>query len=155
VIASLQDAKDKANGRTFRSGVMQFISALELYKADNGSYPGESNDCPEHDFAISKIADGSEVISPETSCDGTDAQIDIRPLLIPKYIAKIPTLYNPNSLLWNLDFHIGSRRCVGDTSPVLYVIAIPSTQKGFEDWPYLSTDTGVTADPNYRCFSLK
>jgi general secretion pathway protein G len=41
VLASVQVAKDRAKATAYRANVMQFINALEIYKNDNGKYPGE------------------------------------------------------------------------------------------------------------------
>jgi type II secretion system protein G len=41
VLASLKDARDKANVTKFKEEIRQMISALELYRGDNGKYPYE------------------------------------------------------------------------------------------------------------------
>ncbi len=41
VLASVRDARDKAQGSQYIQGALQLQNALELYKADYGKYPNE------------------------------------------------------------------------------------------------------------------
>lgn len=143
VLVALKDAREKAKTKAFRAEVNQFINALELYRTDNGKYPGE----PLSTFSYYIYRDTSGNIDQDFSPVG---YLNLQNALS-KYISKIPV---PPTTLADLKYLLDPvLRCQGDTKSSNYYLLIDSTQPGFEDWPFY-TYSGILYT-SYRCFSLK
>jgi prepilin-type N-terminal cleavage/methylation domain-containing protein len=143
VLASLNTAREKARISAFRQEVMQFVSALELYKGQNGHYPCEMGG------EFYKTFQGS---TPESGggCDSLPTDMSL-------FIKNIPTPFEAGSYFVYAFSKIHASKnlygkCEGDDQIPPYIIKIYG-QKGFEDWSYYSDGTAV--DGSARCFSLK
>ena len=143
VLAGVQVAKDKAKTAAFRKDVEQFIVAVEMYRNDNGMYPGGITPTNLQLYTISGSYNPA-----------------ITPLLVPKYIKKLPTptsgtLSYGNKIPNAVSYPI---KCKNNSTTPNYVIIITDSTPGFEDWQSLvwSGDNGNTWTPynGYKCFSL-
>lgn len=164
ILALVKDARQKAQIKAFRSEVQQLINALELYRADNGIYPGQ--DHPGGSAIYYKIASNGTVTSSGFASASTF------PALLSPYIASIPkpkisggTIIN-NALYYrpNGNQILTKYRCMGDVSVPPYVIYLRGDSTfsvpGFEDWPgaEFSSDNWVTSfitSTDSSCFSIK
>ncbi len=140
ILANIKDIRDKAKARAFRAEVMQLITAIELYRADNnGALPGPSSG--NYYYRTGKDTNGAITIA----VSGSWTQAQYENALAP-YINKFPIPFTNNSYLL---FQVNSAlRCVGDPVVPPYVIHVLNSA-GFEDWPALSSDA------NRKCFSIK
>ena len=135
ILATIGDARDKAKAKALRQEMMQFVNALELYKTDNGIYPGEPNST----FSYYKSSTGTTLNQNLPNFENT----------MSPYIQETPT---PNSGGFYY-YHSAGLRCNGDPSVPRYAILVQSTNEGFEDWPYYTWNgTEYTA---FRCFSIR
>jgi prepilin-type N-terminal cleavage/methylation domain-containing protein len=150
VLASVQDARDKAKGTAFRQNVDQFIKAIELYRLDNkGGIPITINT----KWGYSRTyGNGGN--------NGNPSQINDPDIVMPKmekYISAMP--YPPfdgsgGEFFWGVttkEHNSSVGRCSGDTTTPKYIIAIRGTKntKYFEDW-----DTLAAYPTIYKCFSV-
>lgn len=144
MLAGVQVTKDRAKTAAFRKDVEQFIVAVEMYRNDNGMYPGGITPTNLLNFTIS-----GSLFNPE-----------ITPLLVPKYIKKFPTptsgaLSYGNRVPAPVNYPI---KCKNNSTTPNYVIIITDSTPGFEDWQSLvwSGDGGNswTDWGGYKCFSL-
>lgn len=123
VLASLRDARDRANSIKFKTEMNQFINALELYKSDNGKYPNSEI----NNYSFNSRLDGNfSFTAGSTDLASTS--------LLGKYLKKLPKPFTPStstSLSWQyrtntgvisgLNFHY---RCENDITTPGYVIFI-------------------------------
>ncbi len=94
VLASLRDARDRANVLKFKAEMNQLIKAIEIYKTDTGNYPYEiTNSITTNNFNSTTRNNGIETSSDTPSLT----------TLLSKYIQKLPTLSpieNTTTLTW-------------------------------------------------------
>ncbi len=140
VLASVKDARTKAQGKAFRAEVSQLINALELYKSDNRVYPGETSVTIYYYYNF-KDGVGDNVIS-----DPNNFYSQLQP-----YIKELPEPTQSGGGFYY--FRSSTIRCAGDAVIPPYVLLITSNEPGFSDLPYSITN-GVLST-NFRCFSLK
>ena len=157
-MAGVSTARNKANEKAFRSEIMQFVNALEMYKNDNGKYPFESTLSQRYAYQAFNNPQKTPI---ETIGSGL-------PALMSKYMKILP---NPrgkdDNEAWiffvNTDV-LGAQkfRCTGDIRIPKYIIVISDYFWGsnFSDWPtYESSSdefvTVITPSSNTHCFSLK
>ncbi len=165
VLASLKDARDKANVTKFKAEIKQMINALELYRGDNGKYPYEGFTYRYHvqNNNMSIISSGGELFSPS---------------ILSKYMKTRPKVpansYNQKSIAWSYFANPTTDnpednyffRCTGDSALPKYLILIyannPLLFKAFPELKTLESDDDIffedfsTFDPVYtKCFSLK
>lgn len=161
VLASVKDARERASTSAFRTNVNQFITALELYKADKGFYPGQQSVDSAFGYITKIYTNGTLALPTVTpSVPGFASYGDYENALIP-YIKSLPDILdlpkNPGKVIEFRYNHSPTNtltaRCYGETRFAQYVILISSVVPGFEDWPY-STVTGSSPYKTYRCFSL-
>lgn len=149
VLASVNDARDKAKARAFRASVMQFVNALELYRSDKGYYPGE-NLLSTNPVFVSYSYTGS----PETpiSTSGFDLKEELT-----QYIPNLPDpVLDGSQFNYVVNGSIaGVNKCFGDTKKPIYHIRISSKEQGVFDWPFLEGFLPNTFFDTYKCFSLK
>jgi type II secretion system protein G len=162
VLATLKDARDKANASKFKQEINQFTKALELYRSDNGMYPGEG---PTTASFIIQI----------NNQQASGAPADLATLLS-KYLPNLPKVINSKNIVnhsWgyrvngtnNPNFTSFHYRCEGDTTTPKYIVYVinssfnSSTFNAVSDWPKLqesfslgSWSTPVTGN---KCFSFK
>jgi type II secretion system protein G len=150
VLASLKGARDKAKSVAFRESVMSFTKALELYRSDNGRYPGQPNS-----FFFLQLQPG---IAPFYR-EGTDSNNKYTTFKaeMDKYIKQFPTPTLPDSYFYY--YSDPNVRCSGDSKASPYNILISPEVPGFTDWPYYTyfdeDEESWIMDQSYRCFSLK
>ncbi len=170
VLASLKDARDKANVVKFSSEINQFKSALELYRADKGEYPYE-NRSTLTDFN----SDGTAAVTSLYEGTPSTPLVSVATMMS-NYMKKLPNFSNecPNmtsgegSCPWfyrtnKNTLSDGNYRCVGDVSVPKYIIYFysPYTDtKIFNHYSYLPqteqyTSNGWVSYSGTRCFSLK
>jgi prepilin-type N-terminal cleavage/methylation domain-containing protein len=171
VLAAVGEAKDKAKVAKFRQEMQQFITALELYKADNGVYPNingyNTSQCNNKRSTGVEFRYDNKI---NFNCLVVFSGLSITSLN--SYSLNMaPRVINPNSTTAILYYYrvnftektIGSfYRCDGDVSIPEYVIYITSSNSlmynAFANWPQAETSpdgTGWNPLPNTRCFSLK
>ncbi len=169
VLASLKDARDKANVTKFSSEINQFKTALELYRADKGEYPYEnrstlttfnSDGTPD----VTGLYEGTEYPTQTSFATMMSNYIKI----LPNFSNECPNVNSNGSCPW---FYItnkntlsdGNYRCVGDDSVPKYIIIFSlsyTDTKIFNHYSYLPkyekyiNNVWVTLDGT-RCFSLK
>jgi hypothetical protein len=157
-MVSVTSARDKAKQNAFRSEVMQFVNALELFRNDYADYPYEDSSIGEPFYYYVK---NNNTVS--TNAGGTGYPDFVGQMK--KYMQTFP---NPrgvdanNALMYfrnNQDFG-ETYRCIGSSGMPKYVIMISSAYWGsnFADWPDAeqSLDGGASYDPvnGTKCFSL-
>lgn len=162
MLASLTEAKNRANQSKFKQEMSELIKAIELYKADNRFYPGG-------DDTINKMF--------TKTIDGVELGFDLASLLSP-YLTKLPKSIDPptnsNSTSWNYRINNnlrpsggregGPKRCVGDTFMPEYVITIQPgpnllTYDSIENWKTDGVESLKTGDiwtkhSTGKCFSF-
>ncbi len=155
VLAAVKDARDKAKARAFRAEMQQLITALEMYRLDNGKYPGEGS-----------IKDYYR--NNNNSEDLNSPYLDL-PSLLKDYLSKTPIVKDPTtSLVPNYLYRSGTTqgtylyKCVGDILPPPYTISITNsatkiTKEAVKDWRswQFSTDGGLnySTTTTTRCYS--
>ncbi len=162
VLASLKDARDKANVTKFRAEVMQMVNALELYKNDNGKYPSENL------FYLF-----SSQNSNLTFFVGSGPRDLFSTTYLGKYMNKKPEIpknsYNSTFEAFTYrsneypQVSYNNYRCSGDINIPKYVLTIavdnPILFSEFKNWSNLEIKLpgfGWSAPyTTYRCFSLK
>lgn len=136
ILASVKDARQKAQDSAVRQSISQLINALELYRSDYGTYPAV--------FLGTTYSDGK---SKEIQGPGDPAFL--------KYIGYFPKstpsvsyiIYGPGSYGYG---------CEGDSTPPPYVIYVPGTSVVFKDWRNLVTSYNpFTVNTDNKCFSLR
>jgi prepilin-type N-terminal cleavage/methylation domain-containing protein len=166
VLASLKDAKKKAERSKFRQEINQFINALELYNSSNGYYPFENLNSI---YSYSRLVNNTENSSPS----GNIYLLSHYDLL-GKYISKTPEPVKSNGstqISWSYRTNSGPIsntyfKCAGDLNLPKFVILVYSsslnnteTFNAVSDWTtgYLYTNNGTTftSGNNARCFSVK
>lgn len=152
VLATLNTAREKAKATAFRAEVDSFIKALELYKSDNGSYPGE-------ELLVSSPASVNYYYTGNpTAAIAIPSSFDLLNALIPKYISKLP---DPVLDTTQFNYKINGTntllsKCWGDTNTPPYIVRISASEPGFSDWPFIRTgNTSTAPNTDIRCFSLK
>lgn len=159
VLATLTSARATAKTTAFRAEMNQVISALELYRNDNGKYPGEkylSSPYVETTFEYGSYYNNWIYLAPNAFDLASE---------LSKYIKKMPT---PTTIKNNYDYYYSYKqdknfpyRCLGDVNTPSYVILVNTMMnppEGFNDWKGYQTYTaGVwsTISDNSKCFSLK
>jgi type II secretion system protein G len=142
VLAGIRDAREKAKATAFRQEIGEFVKALELYRIDNGRYPGE----PFTSFSYSTRLNSLPV----------NTNLSNFTTIMEPYIKKIPVAPTSDVYFWY--FYNGTLRCVGDERASPYTILVQSTQRGFEDWPYYTNsvvgDSPIIPNTLFRCFSI-
>ncbi len=146
VLASLNEAREKAKTSKFRQEVYQFINALELYRSENGKYPGYP--APDYYFEYSYVINGGSV---------NEVEVEISPGLkdqLNKYIKEFPKPTKDTSYFSYI--YDGYLKCIGDEDVPEYMIFVSSVEPGFDDWStgYENIDDGYQYSDRY-CFSLK
>jgi len=140
VLASMKGARDQARAKAFRAEVNQYVTALELYRNDKGSYPGQS-------FLSQYPFYGPYVVGGTNYQYNLPTNFDLRADML-SYIKKLPTIPEGGSDIVLMYSREGNS-CVGDTKIPPYTLYITAAYPGFEDWPLMN------GAPGYRCFSLK
>ena len=150
ILASVKDAQNNAKAKAFRAEVNQFINALEMYRNDNGDYPGPIGSMN----YVYNYSDGTYLESLNL--------IGFESTIMYPYIKKIPHPYITGTTLGYRRNKISSsplfKRCADDSTERPYILTISNTQPGFEDWPYVVTNSNtnpVTVNATIKCFSLK
>ena len=140
VLVGVSEARNKAKEKAFRAEVMQFITALEMYKNDHGDYlPVVIPTIQAYWSITDSTAGGISNIGSLTEFTTT-------------YFKKIPKPYTENSYLK----YITKVKCTGDVNDPPYAIIIKSNQPGFEDWEYANNALyGQGKSSESHCFSLK
>ncbi len=167
VLASLKDARDKANVVKFSSEINQFKTALELYRADKGEYPYENKSSLttfNSDDNRTTLNDGSS--NPTQTSVATMMSNYIK--ILPNFSNECPYVLREGSCPWfyrtnKNTLSDGNYRCVGDVSVPKYVIIFlsPTTDtKIFNHYSYLPQyeqyiNNGWVTSDGTRCFSLK
>ncbi len=159
VLASLKDARDKANVTKFKAEIKQMINALELYRGDNGKYPYEGES---YSYAISNA----------NSIEQLTYNDDLFSNYLSKYMKTWPKVpansYAQASVAWRYISNgtnssvANLYRCKGDSALPKYMIWIYANNPLlFNAFPELNTieqiRDGFLAFPpsQYKCFSLK
>ncbi len=159
VLASLKDARDKANVTKFKAEIRQMISALELYRGDNGKYPFEG------EFYVYGIKNNNNIYAPYGEL--------FSPTILSKYMKAKPKVpansYTQDREVWWYTSNpatLGTNnvyRCVDDTEIPKYTIWITSENPLlFNAFPELKNPEvkfgGIGAFVpvlTSKCFSLK
>ncbi len=160
VLASVKDARERAQVRSFRTEINQMITALELYKNTYGTYPYEATATPGGSiYNYHKLNNNTESVTSGPAL-GT---------ILSSFLAEVPNIPNPtnsSSPAYGIRTNVGSGtryRCDGDTVTPPYVILIyqnnPLLYAGFSDWPtseYSNSPFTTWSDTSStRCFSLQ
>ncbi|MBC7982065.1 prepilin-type N-terminal cleavage/methylation domain-containing protein [Candidatus Parcubacteria bacterium] len=157
VLASLKDARDRANASKFKSEINQFINALELYKNDKGVYPAQEN--PDVIFGFTTTISAGVRADATTAVTGSFPSYASYVTALNPYIKSTPvppTMSTDTQFRYSHATNVAQpRMCVGDNAAKLpsYIILVTSNVPGFENWPFL--DSFLGPNTNYRCFSLK
>lgn len=141
VLAAVKDARERAKARAFRSEVTQFITGIELYKAEKGTYPGTELTAVDVEIRTTKGATGAITYAE------TPTSYDYKTKLNP-YMKKIPEPVKVGNY-FSYGKYLASTKCTGDTRVPEYIIKVSATEAAFTDWPK------VEGDINAYCFSLK
>lgn len=158
ILATVQDARNKAKATAFRSEIEQFIKAIELYKLSTGNYPSGGYPETVPFYYVNRPS-------------GIDGGLVLVPKLTPQYIVSMPKYpltdgftagtwgwaYGVNQLgnnTPNTSYYFA--RC-GDLSKIKpYVIIVSKTNpyidKSFSDWEKSKNSNG--AENGMRCFGL-
>jgi type II secretion system protein G len=141
VLAAVGDAREKAKARAFRQELSQFVNAMELYRIDNNRYP--------ENFSFSLTAQGPGALnqSQKLSHDSLLQSLSL-------YIQKIPVPYKGTATYSKGSgyFH-GKCSASSDIGP--YVIRIPTTTYGFEDWSFFQYYNGAWQQSDTeKCFQI-
>lgn len=159
VMVSVTSARDKAKQNAFRSEVMQFVNALELFRNDYGDYPYED---AIQDEPFSYIVYNNNTYF----TNGTGQYYPNFVAEMKKYIQTFPNPRggNANNAFMYLRNGVSSLgetyRCRGSSGMPKYVIMISPTYWGsnFADWP--DTEVLSFGEPigefliGTKCFSL-
>jgi prepilin-type N-terminal cleavage/methylation domain-containing protein len=141
VLASLRQARQKALDQAFRSEISEFIKAVELYRADKGSYPGDAQ-LTGYGYAFFESNPDYYYSDPT----GFDLVAD----LAPYYKSRpIPTL--EGSVFYYSRDTYGSTCYEGPDDPS-YLILVSSAEPAVSDWKY--ADFGGGPETSYRCLSM-
>ena len=169
ILAGVKVARDKANHRAFRSEIMQFVNALEMFRNDHGGrYPNEVNTAiHEYPYWYQGCNNGlSNCRDERTEYSSVDGPLET---VMSKYINGLPNARGANGQFsWWFHENVPATnysnikyRCTGDSVIPRYLIMIPPTYwgSGFEDWPSSEISTNDFSTKlvmsGYRCFSLK
>jgi type II secretion system protein G len=163
VLASLKNARDKANASAFKQEMKQLITALELYKTDFEKYPQSTVSINTQKFT--KYTNNAEMKN----------WINL-PLLLNNYISELPKIRpastDPNDEAYNyfssVTFETTSvkYRCANDdpnNPPPYVIVAWPSKVitigLALTDWQtgyYEKINNGNwTFNSGWKCFSIK
>jgi prepilin-type N-terminal cleavage/methylation domain-containing protein len=140
VLASVQDARNKAKGTAFRQHVGEFIKAVELYKINEPNNLPPALDKTVARYSYYRINNDGSKLERDTNSDlSTDISQYIEALPTPPFSGNFYFIYTP------------LYECQGDTKTPDYMIWITGDEnkKYFDDWPYATRGTST-----YSCFSL-
>lgn len=140
VLGALQDARAKARDRALASSVMQLQNAIEIYKTNHGTYPGQTVVGPAY---IAKEADGDVV--------------DINNIL-PEITTYIETFPQPTQGVVQYYVDYTTRRCGPNNVTQPYFIAFEPETTALNNWPTQWTTTGGgiwTEVPTRRCVTIQ
>jgi prepilin-type N-terminal cleavage/methylation domain-containing protein len=159
VMASVNGARTKAKENAFRSEIMQFVNALEMYKNDKKVYP------------LTNTSDGNPYFYGSYNDDVTPSENTIGGVAflsseMSPYIKSFPKARGPSHTPgWFYMVNNSSTnkvRCTGSVSIPEYVIVMYPTYWGsnFKDWPTYETSPDnftsiILPWAGSRCFSLK
>jgi prepilin-type N-terminal cleavage/methylation domain-containing protein len=167
VLVGVGGTRNKAKEKAFRSEIMQFVNALELYRNDNGGkYPFEV-DSAVSSFPYFYSGKNNPLSAPLENTDYTSS-FNLSSAMS-KYMKTLPNPRGSDVVNAAWVFVVNSPntfnakyRCKGDSVVPKYVIHLESTfwGSGFEDWPIAQLSytnfTTVPSDlPSTHCFSLK
>jgi prepilin-type N-terminal cleavage/methylation domain-containing protein len=157
VMASVTGARNKAKEKAFRSELMQFVNALEMYKNDKGSYPNTVPSSGGYYYG----SYNDDISSSENTASGL-------PFLygeMSNYMKSFPKARGNNHqgawfYMFNDPSSANYARCTGDTNKSGYVLVLYSTYWGseFSDWPtyeYFLPGVGALPSSGTHCFSIK
>lgn len=147
VLAGLQDAKDKATARAYKQSMMELVKGIELYRADTGSYPYET-ELASTNFISYLITVRRPGVTPGFTSDPALTDLSV---VLKKYIPKVPN--PPSGVFVFRRSTIGRGKCFGDQTNPPYILIVPAYIPGFEDWQYADSDDLI--DLTNRCFSIK
>lgn len=140
VLGALQDARAKARDRALASSVMQLQNAIEIYKTNHGTYPGQ-------------LISGTAFMNVNSSGVVTDpnnilSQIQ---LYIPKFPQ--PTI---GIVQYFVDFS-ATRKCGADGTNQPYFISFNIETTTLDNWPsQYNNNSGVwTEIPDRKCVSIQ
>lgn len=154
VLASVKEVRDRAKANAFRANVNQFIYALELYKNDQGVYPGQK--IPDTLFGfMTQVSSGSVMSFTMYPPQPPFSDYSAYETALNPYIKKLPIPPRVGAFIYAHNVNTSQHKsCFGDTSTSPYVIHVSSSIPGFDDWPYAIKING-SLETAYRCFSLK
>ncbi len=153
VLASVKEAREKAQASKFRQELQQLVVALELYKTENGKYPYET------EGYLAEIRPTGEVITPSTK-----TQLSV---LLSNYIKTLPKTPDGMNYAYYSNVQNNSQyryRCAGETNFPPYVLYFttasgPISVKGITDLPSMealyTNGTWNTSLSSIKCFSTK
>ncbi len=160
ILASVKDARDKAQVRSFRAEMNQLITAFELYKTTYGSYPYESSAVTGGSiYNYNKLNNNGESITSGPTLGTLLSQF------LPE-VPNVPNITNSSSPTYSVRTNVGSGtkyRCYGDTgTPPFVILVYPSNNSlmasAVADWPYseyTNSPPTWTFTNTSRCYSPK
>jgi prepilin-type N-terminal cleavage/methylation domain-containing protein len=148
VMALIGTERDKAQVRAFRREIEEMVSAIELYRADNGGrIPGFGTSIP---YSYTKnVSNAAGEVSGST-------QIDLQAILSSAtnpYLREVPAPPFDGEMAFVKTL---THRCEGGITAPEYQIWVTGDKnlEYFKDWPKLET-MGGSEVPGVKCFAIK
>lgn len=148
VMALIGTERDKARVRAFRREIEEMVSAIELYRADNGGrIPGAGTSIP---YSYKKNA-----LNQPGAVGAT--QIDLQTILsgaTNPYLREVPAPPFDGEMAFVKTYDY---RCEGGLDAPEYQIWVTGEKnlEYFQDWPKLETIPGGAEVPGVKCFAIK
>lgn len=136
ILAAIKDARDRASDNAVRQSIGQFVTALELYKVNYGTYLTSS------------------LISYFDNPTGESQIFGSFPTELSQYISEFP---KSTKRMVTIQYHVGTSvdKCQGDVVAPPYIITVDQGASTiFDDWE-LTIRSGVVQNSRIKCFSLK
>lgn len=162
ILASIRDARQKAEAKAFRQEIMQFVNAVELYRADNNGQLPTASGPQTTNFYYRKGGNGAESVT-----SGTVAQF--KSVMAP-YLSELPAHpTNTNTFTFSFAYALASTtnmfyKCQNDSEVPAYMIIINAASltytnqsliNTFSDWTPPVTSAGTEYISGlWKCYSL-